>query len=357
MARLTAIQALRAFAAIAVLLAHAIGDITARAGIELVPRIAAGAAGVDLFFVISGFIMVYSSQQLVGSPGAGRIFLARRLARIVPLYWLVTLVYLLMQMAQGKWQVLQPGWILASLLFLPFPGVTGAGLSPIYGIGWTLNFEMMFYVVFAIALSSGRPGPGRIVAIVLVVAVAIAAIVPLPPLLRYWSHEIVLDFVFGIAIASAFLSGWRLPRAAGAALVTAGAAGLATSTALGFMAGLPDQAAIAPRSLAWGLPMAFIVAGVVLTPSSAPNAPSAVGGALGRLGDASYSIYLLHPLAIVAMRPALPAAVAALGPVAGALLHLALVLALVLAASLASFAAFERPMTALLLGRRDESRS
>ena len=52
-----------------------------------------GAAGVDLFFVISGFVMVYASEAIFAQPGASRYFLARRLARIVPLYWATTLFF------------------------------------------------------------------------------------------------------------------------------------------------------------------------------------------------------------------------------------------------------------------------
>jgi len=349
--RLTAIQALRAIAAIAVTLAHVIGDITARTGVELVPRVAVGAAGVDLFFIISGFIMVYASRGLVGQADGWSIFLSRRLARIVPLYWLVTLIYLLMQIAQGKWQVVQLEWIVASLLFWPFPGVTGAGLSPFYGIGWTLNFEMMFYVVFSAALWLRRRDPSWVVASILAGGVALGVALPLPDLLRYWTNEIVLNFVFGIAIAVAFLRGVRLPYALGALLVALGVGGLIVSTWLGFMAALPDQPPAFPRSLAWGLPMALIMAGVALTVSPSETTPSGVARLLHRLGDASYSIYLVHPLVIVAMRPVLAASVAALAPLPAALLHLVLVAGLVVAASTVIFAAFERPLTAAILNR------
>lgn len=348
MVRLTAVQALRGIAALAVTLAHIIGDITARTGVELVPRAAVGAAGVDLFFIISGFIMVYASRGLRGQAVGWSIFLGRRLARVVPLYWLVTLIYLLLQIAQGKWHVIQPDWIVASLLFWPFPGVTGAGLSPFYGIGWTLNFEMMFYVVFAAALWLRRGDPSWIVASILTGGVVIGAALPLPDLLGYWTNEIVLNFVYGIAIAVAFLRGVRLPPALGALLVSVGVGGLIVSTCLGYMAALPDQAPAFPRSLAWGLPMALIMAGVTLTYSPPKTVPSDIALLLHRLGDASYSIYLVHPLVIVAMRPVLTKSAALVGDVPAAILHLILVTGLVLAAARLLFSRFERPMAQAL---------
>src|SRR5262245_61954213 len=94
---LTSVQALRALAALLVLVGHTVSNINRAAAATGAPTPAIvhlpGGFGVDLFFAISGFIMVVSSEQLFGLPGAGRTFLERRLVRIVPLYWLATLAY------------------------------------------------------------------------------------------------------------------------------------------------------------------------------------------------------------------------------------------------------------------------
>src|SRR5829696_218289 len=89
------IQALRAIAALAVVAMHIPEDLAAR-GYGDLPSFIRGAFGVDLFFVISGFIMVYASRHLFGRERAGTEFMLRRAARIVPTYWLGTsvLVYL-----------------------------------------------------------------------------------------------------------------------------------------------------------------------------------------------------------------------------------------------------------------------
>jgi peptidoglycan/LPS O-acetylase OafA/YrhL len=100
-----------------------------------------GPFGVDIFFVISGFVMVYSSERLFGQPGAPITFFARRLARIVPLFWAATtiLVWVVVPYASTK-------AVLGSLFFGPhIPSE-----APLLLVGWTLIFEMFFYVVFAI---------------------------------------------------------------------------------------------------------------------------------------------------------------------------------------------------------------
>jgi exopolysaccharide production protein ExoZ len=128
--QLKSIQILRAAAALGVLLDHA------GRWLDVAPIVDIGAAGVDLFFVISGFIMVYTSERLFGQTGAPQRFLARRIIRIVPLYWTLTAFAALVLFGFG------PN-TLGSYLFIP----THRG--PILTVGWTLNYEMMFYSLFA----------------------------------------------------------------------------------------------------------------------------------------------------------------------------------------------------------------
>jgi hypothetical protein len=81
---------IRAIAALLVFWGHAINAVHQKIEADF-PHLY-GPFGVDLFFVISGFVMVYSSERLFGQPGAPITFFVRRLARIVPLYWLATAV-------------------------------------------------------------------------------------------------------------------------------------------------------------------------------------------------------------------------------------------------------------------------
>ncbi|MBA4334995.1 MAG: hypothetical protein C0420_08825, partial [Methylobacterium sp.] len=97
------IQVLRALAAFMVAVHHVQPDaaVLARlagqpfAGSDLLPWM----AGVDIFFVVSGFIMVHASASLFDRPGAPALFLKRRLVRIVPLYWAATTLFLLIGLA------------------------------------------------------------------------------------------------------------------------------------------------------------------------------------------------------------------------------------------------------------------
>src|SRR5690348_841715 len=90
------IQILRAVAAIAVVVSHAAQNLDRFA---IAPNTShffvSGAAGVDLFFVISGFVMVYASEPLFGSASGAVTFLYHRIVRIVPLYWLATTFYVI----------------------------------------------------------------------------------------------------------------------------------------------------------------------------------------------------------------------------------------------------------------------
>src|SRR6185437_14170487 len=131
------IQALRAIAALLVVFVHLAVPVAA---LGVAPF---GAGGVDLFFVISGFIMVYTT---VGRPISGAEFLGRRIVRIVPLYWLLTLAVFgialiaptLLQFTTASW-----GQLLKSLFFIPFAKANG-DVQPVLFLGWTLNYEMFF---------------------------------------------------------------------------------------------------------------------------------------------------------------------------------------------------------------------
>ncbi len=163
MGQIASIQILRALAALMVVFSHVQADSfdTANragqhfAGFHMLPL----NAGVDLFFVISGFIMVYASRRLFGTPRAGAQFMARRIARIVPLYWLATSLALILlgyEAARGKGAF--PGvWeILASFGFIPFARPQDGLVQPVTGVGWTLNYEMFFYAVFALFVGLAR---------------------------------------------------------------------------------------------------------------------------------------------------------------------------------------------------------
>jgi exopolysaccharide production protein ExoZ len=217
------IQFLRALAATAVMIFHVSFDIGHNVSPPgSLPDFGEGAAGVDLFFVISGFVMVYSSEGLFGRPRASLTFLLRRLARIVPLYWVLTSIMLAYVFARGFGPSdASPTLALASYFFIPYWRPSGE-IDPLYGIGWTLNYEMFFYVVFAVALVARREIAVAIVGAVLGAFVLASSLnAHFPSQIAYLANPRILEFVFGMGIAMLYCAGVRTSPAVSLTLVVA----------------------------------------------------------------------------------------------------------------------------------------
>jgi len=290
--QIASIQILRGAAALAVIIAHTYGIIGVKNGISGYPTLSLGAAGVDIFFVISGFVMVISSEGLAGTSSGPAQFISSRLSRLVPLYWTVTSIMLcyFLFVRKGGLSGANYDWasVVASYLFVPYPTLNGV-FMPLVGVGWTLNYEMFFYMFFAVGLLV----PGRIgtigVAVLLVLVGLFGRQLPLPAPLSYLSDPMLIEFVFGVGIALAFRSGVRLPAPAAYAVLLLG---------LGFPASGLASTDDFPRYLVWGIPSALIVSGLV----SLKDDYKAARWRLPRLlGDASYSLYLTHPLTMAGL--------------------------------------------------------
>src|SRR4029079_17250141 len=199
------IQMLRAVAAMAVVVMH-IGIELRYWGKATISWTDVGNAGVDLFFVISGFIMVFISWERFGRRDAPVDFFVRRLIRIVPLYWLVPTGYIL----AGSFPASR---IITSYLFVPDFGADAAPL-PVVLQGWTLNFEMFFYLVLALALLLPR------LAAIATVSTLLATLVLLK--VPYYGQSVILEFVLGLWIGWAFRRGLTLPLLARVAAIVAG---------------------------------------------------------------------------------------------------------------------------------------
>lgn len=151
--QLISVQGLRLIAASMVVFVHALATYDVKvsplpAGLE--PH-GMGEFGVKLFFCISGFIIYTTSGHVKAGIDALVRFFRKRLIRIVPMYWIATSIYAAKLTLQGN----APGWgnFTKSLLFIPYAGVDGL-MRPVLGAGWSLNVEMMFYLVFGLALFS-----------------------------------------------------------------------------------------------------------------------------------------------------------------------------------------------------------
>lgn len=230
-----------------------------------------GAAGVDLFFVISGFIIMTacSSDRKAGE------FLADRAWRIYPM-WLIAVCPWLLMSHHTTLEVAR------SLTLWPVYG--NRFLNPALDVGWTLSFELLFYLAFALALGTRPTVPILIFGVCLILGSSTNNV-----LFWFLGSPLVFEFLLGVAIASV------APRASiGMFLIPLALAWffLAPST-------FYDQA-FGPgalyRVLAWGVPAAFLLYG---TRSLERHFAGDVFELPVMVGSASYSIYLFHQLILV----------------------------------------------------------
>lgn len=287
------VQVLRGLAALMVVAVHLIDIAQRHPGASF--RVSAslenfGSAGVDLFFVISGFIIAHTA--FMGGRRRPMEFARQRLWRVVPLYWLLSLPYALMPGG------LELGKLVATLAFWPAsdPYILS---TPVMLIGWTLCFEMLFYAAATIVLL--RPGHRLLIALLVAYAACwVLADVTNLAAFRFLGNPLILEFLLGVLIA------WiapRLPAPMGPLAIVAGIGWFAGVMALGLEGHGFHDPAVWSRLLVWGAPSALIVLGaVVMAPWR-----HAVMRPLLLVGAASYSIYLAHPLALWVFRDTLRA--------------------------------------------------
>lgn len=345
------VQALRGVAALMVVIGHtqsAVGGVVAAAGGRferslLLPW----GAGVDLFFVISGFIMVHASARLFGRSGARGEFLKRRLVRIVPLYWLVTTLFLMLLAAatlKGGDPFPSAGAVLASYAFIP-ADIHGDGrLFPVFDLGWTLNYEMFFYALLFLFVAWPRERALPAIGIMLAALVAIGMVIPGPSAGWFWTRPIILDFGLGVFVGAMVAAGIRMTATARIVLAILGTAALLADPARVFdVAAGTTVANEWPRVLVAGVPIAALLAAAVL--GAEPHSPRAARPLL-QIGDASYSLYLFHPFALIVMEK-----LAQKSPVVSTAPGWTLVaatVALAIAVAMAAYRWIERPVTLAL---------
>jgi len=269
--QLISIQVLRGLAAFGVLLFHA-------------SLLGVGSAGVDVFFVVSGFVMWSSTNSREHSPWA---FWKARLIRIAPLYYFYTAIFCLMLYVHEAFAT-PLDEVLKSLLFIPFTNSHDKQMVPILGAGWTLNYEALFYVVFGCALLVTRTSwRFALVSVILILFVAARPFTDQNNAIAFRSTSpLLLEFLAGMAAGALHQHIQRLPKIAGALLLLGGA-GLLVALWLAY----PDL----PRTLRFGFPATMIVMGAL---NLEPLIQALPMGMLKQLGDASYSLYLVHGLVL-----------------------------------------------------------
>ena len=249
-------------------------------------------SGVDIFFVISGFIMWVTTASKPERTASS--FYRDRVTRIAPLYWAITAVLVaILVAAPGAANTAVLDWphIFRSFLFIPAEHPVTHAYQPTLIPGWTLNMEMFFYLLFGAAIAAGGANLQarcRIIVLALLAIVAAGLLLRPPGILGFYAQDMVGEFAAGILIGVAFAerrlpsSNWFwLPLALGVLLLFA-------PTPL---------AGVDSRLVRWGIPAALIVLGAVFVPQSGPVA-------LQWLGDWSYSLYLSHPITLAASEKA-----------------------------------------------------
>jgi len=286
------VQAVRAFAAVLVAWAHIHHEFLERAVGWPWPL---GAFGVDLFFVISGFIMVHVGTPLFQVRGASANFFLKRLARIAPIYWAATIIFVLYILESQPFSQANVSWpnIIGSLLFLPIARPSGDVL-PTFSVGWTLNYEMFFYLLFSIGLLVRRR-----VALILM-ALGLVALVHLGkvysgqwhPSVRFLAHPIIVEFALGMGLAVIYQRGWRISRWLAVTLV---------ALAFAFLVSLEFAvwAVVQGRGYTFGVAAALVIAAAVLHDWNLQGQARRIAIILG---DSSYALYLIHPLTMLAVR-------------------------------------------------------
>ncbi len=283
------LHVLRVIAAMGVVYYHT----TSEAGLDLTVSI--GSRGVDVFFVISGFIIAY-----IGSTNQQQFF-RRRLIRVVPFYWAATLfVFLVVLVFPNMLRSTHADvpHLIASLLFIPRDSIYADGVFPTLILGWSLNFEMFFYIVFALSLRiSQKWSPLICGAWILGFVAMFHAITTTSTALNFYARPIVLEFVFGIGVYYVFT--WFDQRKARLAKIAAGKwlllVLLATSVLVICLADYHEGWGL-PRHVYAGIPGFMIVLTALLLERI--YGVTTKNRTIYLLGESSYILYLIHPYII-----------------------------------------------------------
>jgi peptidoglycan/LPS O-acetylase OafA/YrhL len=275
---LPSLDMLRGVAALAVVMFHIAGEgFQQQLGVIPVGNaFRFGYAGLDLFFVLSGFIIFYVHGREIGRPDRLASYVWKRFSRIYPMYWIATLTYIAMALARHV--DIEPHRAIASLLLIP-------DVRPIIAVAWTLSHEVLFYGVFALLLWA--PKLGAVVAAVWLAGSLVFAGSSDPGLMFLFNIR-HLEFLVGALAAFALRSG----VVSRPAVLLGGGLSLCVIAAVldVLKAALPEDAFI----IAYGLGSGAVILGIATYDLAGRLR---VPGVFRLLGAASYSVYLTHLMA------------------------------------------------------------
>jgi len=248
-----------------------------------------GAIGVDIFFVISGFIITRIAILNDNKSNDAYDFILKRIIRVVPLYFMISAPFILLAILKSDFNFTI---FLSSVTFWPVWG--GDFIFPYLFLGWTLNFEMLFYAAVFVAMLIG--GAGYFIVVALYLALLAGSFFSDGALINYLGNPIILEFLMGVAIAMV-TKRVAISRGFGWAALLGFLGAMSAIIWFGF--GKISEAEFAvngelsmERAVIFGIPSALLVFSAVILERIS------YGGRIRSyfitLGDASYSIYLSH---------------------------------------------------------------
>lgn len=286
---LDGIQALRFMAAMLVVALHAVEALVSHG--EKISLWNGGSIGVDIFFVISGFVMALTTahhpQGWRARGNAALSFCRRRLTRLLPLYWFYTLLKLFSVILLPTLVIrttLVPWHVVASFLLIPVMAPWGQ-VQPVLPVGWTLCLELFFYAIFALAILLAAPRLLFCLSVFLLVSL-LHRWMPDVVALAFYQHIMVYDFALGIFIA------WAWKKSAGIPIIFPV---LALFPALFSIIGMFDVTA-GQLYIVHGLSAGALVWGVAVLEPAWQKCRFLAWAR--HLGDASYSTYLSHAFVV-----------------------------------------------------------
>ncbi len=331
------IQYLRALAAVLVLLSHAAWKGTQHAG-DPMGWFRIGACGVDVFFVISGYVMCHTTRHKHGSVHEVMRFMGHRIGRIIPLYWALSLFALAAYLLAPS--MVNSGGartdILKSFLLIPTDG------SYLIQAGWTLSYEFFFYALFGMGLLLPRLSGHVLTCLALMALFLWGRVLEAGPglggpLTAFATDAILVNFIFGIALyhldVRKTLPMW-------------GVAPVILLSIAWFVAVNQGWVQFHYRCVRYGVPAFLLCWGLTRLEAYLQARPSRW---LSYLGDASYSVYLVHPFAL-----ALTALLARkAGLTDSPALFILVIVAVAIAAGCLCYEWLERPLTRWVRPRLD----
>lgn len=266
-----------------------------------------GCIGVDLFFVISGFIITLIAGNYAGL-SQGKHFLVKRFYRINPIYYLLTLLFLPFIFLQSvNNNLLGTGNLSINSMFdstLILPTRSNV-YKPLLIAGWTLSFEWFFYLLFFfLIVCKVRKKVFFIIGIVAFLIVSGALFTPHDYRLIFITNPIMLEFLLGCAISYVYLTFKQIPVDIGISCLLIGVAGYLYFIVVGGFGYIWNYEATLftnlsyYRALLWGIPSSLIVAGCVILEKNGHCSGIWNNSFMLLCGDASYSIYLVHTIVL-----------------------------------------------------------